>query len=219
MSAALSILPSARARFRSRFARPEILSAFLVLTLAVTAMRATSVVPPEFPSLVNQSDYIVRAVVKSVRAERETGGRKIHTFVELEVLEVIAGTPPAPLVLRLLGGKVDEEEMLIDGAPKFQVGDEDILFVRGNGRMAYPLVGIMHGRFPIRQDATTRRRYMIRNNGSPLQSTAEVAQPMTAGPGSPQQQQARAAQALTPDQFIQQIKQVAKTVGQHELEN
>ena len=184
-------------------------------------MAATTVVPPQFPSLVSQSDYIVRAVVKSVRAEFETTGRgkKIHTFVELDVREVIAGTPPSPLVLRLLGGKVGEMEMIVDDAPKFQVGDEDILFVKGNGRMAYPLVGIMHGRYPVKTDAATNRRYIARSNGEPVQSTAEMSQPMAASAGTPQQRQARAAQALTPEQFISQIKNVTKDPGQRELQH
>ena len=190
--------------------------------LLIAPARATTVVAPEFSELVNKSDYIIRAVVKSVRAEMETGanGRKIHTFVELEVREVIAGTPPTPLVLRLLGGTVGKEEMVLQGAPKFQVGDEDILFVRGNNRMAYPLVGIMHGRYPIRQDAATNRRYVARSNGVPMQSTAEVARPMTGstavpGAGAP----ALAARALTPEQFVQQIKSAVKSPGPSEFQN
>src|ERR1019366_6473746 len=96
----------------------------------------TSVVPPDFSQLVNESDYIVRAVVKSVTSEwRENqGGRHIFTFVELDVREVIAGTPPQPLILEMLGGKVGNEELAVAGAPKFKVGDEDILFIQGNGQ-------------------------------------------------------------------------------------
>jgi hypothetical protein len=178
----------------------------------VTVLPATTVNPPEFPRLVNGSDYVVRAVVKSVRAELTVlpNGRKIYTYVELDVQEVIAGSPPSPLVLRLLGGKVGEDEMLLQGAPKFQVGDESILFVKGNGRMAFPLLGIMHGHYPIRKEAGTNRKYVSRNDGTPLLSTAEVSRPMITGEVSSQQLPAREAQALTPDQFAQQIKGVSK---------
>jgi hypothetical protein len=70
----------------------------LALFLALTSGQATTVRPPTFAELVNESDYIVRAKVKSVTSEwREKQGlRHIFTFVELEVLEVIDGTPPQP---------------------------------------------------------------------------------------------------------------------------
>jgi hypothetical protein len=178
----------------------------------------TSVSAPAFNSLVGQADYIVRAVVKSVHAEAETGphGRIIQSYVELDVREVIAGTPPTPLVLRLLGGRVGNEEMVLQGAPQFKVGDEDILFIHGNGSMAYPLVAIMHGRYPIRQDAVTSRRFMARSNGEPLRSTAEVSRPMNER--LVQSLQASPVPALTPEQFILQIRQVANQPGQVELQ-
>ena len=70
------------------------LSGGLVLLLALLPLRvsATSVVPPQFDELVNESDCIVRAVVKSVTSERreKDGKSRIYTFVELEVREVIA---------------------------------------------------------------------------------------------------------------------------------
>jgi len=40
--------------------------------------------------------------------------------------------------------------MGVSDAPKFQVGNEDILFVQNNGSQFIPLVGIMHGRFHVR---------------------------------------------------------------------
>lgn len=190
--------------------------AFLGLLICVPA---TTVNPPEFAQLVNESDYVIRAVVKSVRAEMTVlpNGRKIHTYVELDVQEVIAGTPPTPLVLRLLGGQVGDEEMILQGAPKFHEGEEHILFVKGNGRMAFPLLGIMHGQYPIKREAGTNRKYVARSDGVPLLSTNEVSRPMSAGEVSPQQQQVRAAQALTPDQFAQQIRGVSKHPGQRAL--
>ena len=77
-----------------------------VLFLGAAPVRATTVVPPKFSELVNESDYIVRAAVKSVTSEWRgvPGQGSIYTLVELDVREVIAGTPPQPLVLEMLGG-------------------------------------------------------------------------------------------------------------------
>jgi hypothetical protein len=160
---------------------------FVLLCFCATAalqpfrLAATTVEPQPFDTLVTRADYIVRGVVKSSSSEwRESkrGQRYIATKVEVEVLEVLRGTPPSPLVLDMLGGKVDDVELVVDGAPKFNVGDEDILFIKDNGRTLSPLVGIMHGRYPVLREATSGKRYAVRSNGMPLYSEHDVARPM-----------------------------------------
>ncbi len=183
----------------------------LVFGLALTAptSNATTVIPPEFAQLVNGSDCIVRAVVKKVSSLKKTRGHgvKIFTEVELEVVEVIAGSPPAKLTLEMLGGRVGQEELTVQGAPKFQVGDEDILFVNGNGRNVSPLYGMMHGRYPILKEAATGRTYVARSNKVPLHDPAEVSLPMTEGATAELQRRALITTgALTPEDFIRQIK-------------
>jgi hypothetical protein len=171
---------------------------------------ATTVIPPDFDQLVNDSDYIIRAVVKSVDSEYQStnsGGKKIVTKVAVDVKEVISGTPPNDVVLEILGGRVGNERMVVDGAPNFKVGDEDILFVRGNGHTIVPLVAMMHGRYPIMREAATGRKYMARENRVPLADTAEISQPITkAGTASHKEPAKAASQAMTPEEFIQRIK-------------
>ncbi len=191
--------------------RARTISTALVLLLALLPLRvgATSVVPPKFEELVNESDYIVRAVVKSVTSEwrEKQGQRRIYTFVELEVREVIAGTPPQPLVLRMLGGRVDGEELVIEGAPKFEVGQEDVLFIRGNGRQFYPLTAVMHGRYPILKETATGRAYIARANRAPLTAVGEVSQPLPETAATESKDAATAiSRALSPESFIQSIR-------------
>jgi hypothetical protein len=109
--------------------------AVLGLLLAFTRAHATTVIQPTFEKLVGSSDYIVRAVVKSVDSEwrenpEQPGRRYIASKVTLDVREVIKGTPPNPLVLDLVGGRIGDQELVVDGAPKFQAGQENILFSR-----------------------------------------------------------------------------------------
>jgi len=187
-------------------ASPLLRIACLLVAVAIAGpLRATTVVPPKFESLVGQADYIVRAVVTAVHAEMISSGpnRHIVTTVELDVRQVIAGAPPAPLVLTMLGGKVGAEEMRVEGAPKFQVGDEDILFVHGNGKSFTPLVALMHGRYPVLKDAAGRE-YMARANGAPLYSEQEVSLPMGAA-SKIKAEQADAA-PLSPDEFVRRIQ-------------
>ena len=180
----------------------------VALLMSTLGALASSVVPPQFDELVNESDYIVRSVVKSVRSEwLEKGGhRSIFTHVELQVLEVIHGTPPQPLVLEMLGGQVGDEQMVVAGMPQFTVGQEDILFIRGNGRQFYPLTAAMHGRYPVLREKTGIA-HVMRSNHEPLRRTAEVAMAMAEGSVSPAQQATQSAiPALTPESFTQQIQ-------------
>jgi hypothetical protein len=177
-----------------------------------TGVKATSVSAPEFVDLVNESDYIVRAVVKSVTSHyAQPASRKIITKVEMEVTEVIAGKPPEPLILQILGGKVGQEEMILDGAPQFKEGDEGIYFVQNNGRQISPLVAMMHGLYPIKKEADSKREYVTRSNAVPLQNASEVALPITEGGAAElQRRMLTPSQALTPAEFAQQIRAAVK---------
>lgn len=151
----------------------------------VSLAHATTVIAPDFDKMVGSADYIVRAVVKSVTPEwrdnpKRPGQRYIASRVELDVREVIKGTPPQPLVLDLVGGRIGDVELEIDGAPKFAPGEESVLFIRGNGRLIVPLVGIMHGHYPVRRDAKTGRDEILRHNGQALYNEQEVALPESA---------------------------------------
>ncbi len=196
------------------------LAAVTVYSMMAAVSQATTVIPPDFQQLVSQSDYIVRAVVKSVSSEMQTDGQNRHiiTKVELDVREVISGTPPQPLVLEMLGGKVGNEEMVIEGAPKFKVGDEDILFVHGNGQQMNPLVALMHGRYPIKRDAATGREYVARSNGAALYDEKEVALPMS--DKAPVQQALKAnVQPLSAADFVSRIRAAANNPAHPPLQN
>lgn len=175
--------------------------------ILTTTASATTVIPPEFDQLVNETDYVVRAVVKSVNSEYRNGpdGRTIITFVELAVREVILGAPPTHVVLEMLGGIVGDNELEVVGAPKFKVGDEDILFVSGNGRTISPLFAMMHGRYPILRDPSSGRSYMARSNHTPLTDPAEVARPLEENAATPRLAPST-ARALSPGQFALRIK-------------
>ena len=183
------------------------------LALAGTglSLQATSVVPPEFDQLVRESDFVVRAKVVSVNSEWLERGksRTIVTKVELDVLEVIAGEADANVTLTMLGGKIGEREMVIEGAPHFVVGEEDVLFVEGNGRQVVPLTAMMHGRYRIMRDAAQGRSYVARENGEPLTETAQVTHAMEGAlPGGPLSREERIELALSPEEFAKRIRAV-----------
>ena len=195
----------------------NIVLAMLVALLLPVNAAATTVAPPEFEELVNQSDHVVRAVVKSVRSEfASPGSKSIVTYVELEVKEVITGNPPSPLVLRMLGGRVGDKRMVVSGAPEFVVGDEDILFIRANGKVFNPLTALMHGRYPIVRDKETGRGYVMRNNRAPLKDTKEVSGEVDHGAHAAGERDDSAhrevalTEAMSPEEFATKIRAVRK---------
>lgn len=186
---------------------PALLVVF-VLLFADQAF-ATSVRPPAFSALVSRSDCVVRAIVTSVRCERSVPGSKIiHTKVGLNVTEVVAGSAPVALELRVLGGRIGSESLVLEGAPRFVEGDETILFVQGNGRQAVPLTGMMYGYFGIRRDAASGRSYVVRNDETAVQRTSELIQPLQDGVGAPRPVRSLET-ALSPDAFISEIRALA----------
>jgi len=183
----------------------------LIFTMLATLSPATTVLPPDFNELVNRSDFVVRARIKSSEPELRISGdrRRIFTKVELEVLEVIAGEPPASIVLELLGGRIEDEEMIVDGMPRLRVGTESVLFVKDNGRVLCPIYAMNYGVYPVEEEPTTKQRYMTRGNKIPLEQVAEVAQPLTEGDelDVPALRRKR-SNAFTPEEFSREIKAV-----------
>lgn len=180
-----------------------------LLALGVAA-RATSVIPPDFSELAKGADYVVRGTVKSLSyVVRQHDGRDVpHTLVEVQVSDVIAGTPPDKVVLDVLGGRTpDGHVLVVSGVPRLNVGDEHIFFVSGNGTNFFPLYAVMHGLYPVKRDKTTGREYVARANGVPLSATAEVGLPLAEGKMAQLlRKQIKASDALSVSEFRQSIR-------------
>jgi len=191
----------------------------LIFSLIASWSSATTVIAPEFDQLVNRSDYVVRARIISSEPELRISGERhrIFTKVEIEVLEVIAGDPPANIVLEFLGGRIGDEELRVSGMPRLKVGSESILFIKGNGRVLCPIYAMNHGLYPVEEEPETKRRYISRGDKVPLESVAEVAKALTAGEemDAPQLRMKR-SRAITPDEFSREIRAIRKSNRRHE---
>src|SRR5438270_9188947 len=147
------------------------------LFLAGTGL-ATTVIPPSFDELVSRAQMIFQGSVTDVRSEwtGEGAQRHIMSYVTLKVEDAIKGNPGSTVTLRMLGGTVGGETMEVADAPKFKVGDRDILFVENNGTQFVPLVGIMHGRFHVQADATGANEKIAKDNGATVADAAKLGQ-------------------------------------------
>jgi hypothetical protein len=161
------------------------IAGFLLAAGLFSAAFATTVVPPEFDDLVAQSPQVVRATVTAISAEWRTNPgnpeqRVIKSRITLEVRDTIKGTAPRTMTIEALGGRVGDDEMRIEGAPEFKVGQESILFLNGIERAYTPLTGLMYGYYPVRRDKSTGVDRVLRSNGKPLYSEQDVSLPLAA---------------------------------------
>lgn len=123
---------------------------------------ATTVIPPNFDELVSRAEVIFEGEVTQVQSQwlGEGTEHRIVTFVTFKVDDALKGEPGASYSIRMLGGTVDGRTMEVTDAPKFKVGDHDMLFIENNGRQFIPLVGIQHGRFRVQKDQAGRDTLM-----------------------------------------------------------
>jgi len=149
-----------------------------LVLLALPSARATTVIPPTFDELVTNAEMIFEGTTTAMRSEWAGQGsdRHIVTYVTFKVEDAIKGALGAEYTIRMFGGTVDGQTMEVTDAPRFKVGDRDILFVEHNGTQFIPLVGIMHGRFHVLSDETGVNEKIAKDNGAPLANVAKLGQ-------------------------------------------
>jgi len=144
--------------------------------LAFSTARATTVVPPTFDELVGQAELIFQGTVTEVKSQwtGEGGERHIVSYVTFKVEDAVKGDPGANYTMRMLGGTVDGTTMEVTDTPKFKVGEREIVFVEHNGTQFIPLVGIMHGRFQVKQDSARGTEVVLTNSGRAVTNLAQL---------------------------------------------
>jgi len=147
----------------------------LVFASGLDSLKATTVIPPTFDELVAQAEVIFQGVATDVTSQwvGEGAQRHIVTYVTFKVEETLKGNPGQSYAIRMLGGTVDGETMGVSDAPKFKIGDKDILFVQNNGSQFIPLVGIMHGRFHVKRDQAGQE-IVTNNEEEPVKNVARL---------------------------------------------
>ena len=153
--------------------------AFLsVISLLLSAARATTVIPPTFDELVTQAETIFEGTVTGTRSEwtGEGSNRHIVTYVTFKIEDAVKGTLGAEYTIRMFGGTVGDQTIEVTDAPKFKIGDRDILFVEHNGSQFIPLVGIMHGRFHVQTDANGANEKITKDSGAAMANVAKLGQ-------------------------------------------
>lgn len=137
--------------------RALLAAALVVLPLVSPTAGAVSYRALPDRDLIERSPLIIRARVESTSA-RDFGGGMVNTEVEVEVLEVLKGAQPESRITVVVpGGDLGERGWWVEEAPRFQVGEETLLFLgRWNERL-YALTELGLSKFEILMDPRGER--------------------------------------------------------------
>lgn len=104
--------------------------------------------------LLRQADFVFEGTVVNVeyrfsKEQDESLPPTPYTFVSYNVINIIKGfTQDKIVTLRFYGGPINDNEFVTTGdQPYFDVGDHDLLLVKGNNYLLCPLVNCTGGRF------------------------------------------------------------------------
>ncbi|HEX4638951.1 MAG TPA: hypothetical protein VH170_05635 [Chthoniobacterales bacterium] len=175
----------------------------LLLAAMLASANATTVVPPTFDQLVQQAELVFQGTVTDVKSvwEGQGGQRHIATYVTFQIGDNVKGDAGTSYTIRMLGGKVGDDSLVVEGAPKFQVGDREILFVEHNYDQFVPLVGIDNGRFHVQRDEESGRDIIVNDEGEPVKDVAKLGR---------EEQSASATEAISPEQLKSAVKDQLK---------
>ncbi len=184
-----------------------LLLATAAFALFCDSARATTVIPPTFDELVGRAQMIFEGTVTDVRSNwtGEGAERHIESLVTFKVKDSVKGNASGKVTLSMMGGTVGDQTLEVTDAPKFKVGDHDILFVENNGTQFIPLVGIMHGRFRVQSDSSGGEVVMT-NEGVPLSDVSKLGKDETG---------VSSGRALSLASFKQVVRSTAASLAAH----
>lgn len=132
-----------------------------VLFLSTAATQATTYIKLTFDGLCDRTELVFAGTVASVEYARNPENQNIYTFTTFEGIRWIHPGDPSDrrdtYTLRLLGGTAEGETLIVHGMPRFEIGSEYVVFVRGNNHYVCPVVGGRQGCFRVLQDDGQRR--------------------------------------------------------------
>lgn len=129
----------------------------LALLLLVPAGRAaaSTVVAMSLEQMSERAETIFVGRVTGTRADWNAERTRIYTYVTFEVDRYLKGGGDSKVAtVRLLGGRVGPYLAMVPGTPRFDMGEEVLLFCAGGGARIPAVVGMSLGKFTIVTDAS-----------------------------------------------------------------
>ena len=126
----------------------------LLLLFPAAQAGAATVVAMSLEQMTERADAIYLGRVTGARADWNAERTRIYTYVTLEVDRYLKGGSGARSeTVRLLGGRVGPYLAMVPGTPRFDVGEEVLLFASGRGARIPTVLGLSLGKFTVVSDA------------------------------------------------------------------
>jgi len=114
------------------------------------SIRATTLARMSLDQLTAAADAVARVRCDSAGSQWENGA--IWTVTTFDVVESMKGAPPPQVTVRLPGGRVGHLTAAVDGTPKFNAGDEAVVFLERSRAGGFSVAGWVEGTFRITRD-------------------------------------------------------------------
>ncbi len=155
----------------------KLVIATTLLFAILTSARATIVLPLSLPQMAADAALIFQGKVTAVDVRLDPLSRRVATFTTFEVSDVIKGQPGTRYTVKQFGGQMPGSPVAlrIHGVPRFNVGEEYILFLPPPSRLGFQSpVGLSQGAFEL----SKQQGHTVVSNG---RSTASLLKPATTG--------------------------------------
>jgi hypothetical protein len=124
-------------------------------------VRATVLVPAEFREVVTGADIIAYGRVTDTTVVARNDRRHVETLVTLHVATYLKGAAGEHLVFSVPGGQIGRYRHVLVGAPRFDRGEETVVFLNARGSDRPVVFGLNQGVFRVRLDNATKRRLVL----------------------------------------------------------
>ena len=162
-----------RSTFSSARRIAIVATVFAFISITATVATATSLIKVSLAEQTRAAGAIVRGRVTDIRT-RATDTGIVYTYAEIAVDEVVRGAelidPVSPLVVRQIGGATDATVFPVDGAARYVIGQEYLLFLVPDYEGDEPgwfTYGMHLGVYSVERDRGEITRYVRQqDNGS-----------------------------------------------------
>ena len=133
---------------------------FVLILFATLTLSASTVVRVDVGQLSQMAIAIVGGRVINITAEKNPDNGYIYSDVTLQVSHAIpSNLAGRKYQFRMVGGELNGKRLHIAGFPRFQVGEDVVLFLNSRPADVFgPTVGLWQGVFFVERDAATGKQ-------------------------------------------------------------
>jgi hypothetical protein len=130
------------------------LSLVLLMIVLAVPMSASQFIEQRFDDVARNSELVLRGTVESVYSRWDDSREVIYTYATVRVKNYFADTTgPDTIVVREVGGTVDDYTMAAVGFPELRTGEDVVLFLsRWDNGVDYRMEAYNQGKYLVREN-------------------------------------------------------------------